>query len=226
LLVAAQLDDLGEIRQCLAANAGELKATAEAMMKSSRESVADLRAEVVRYETLLRESERLAFLDPLTGLRNRRGIEEELRIRVEGHQRFCVLIFDLNGFKALNDTYGHVAGDDLLKQFANELKTNCEHGDLAGRLGGDEFIIITDRGMEESAAYLKRIREWIFGTYKINDGQRCQSASFSGSAGLAAWDGTEKIPALLSRADQAMYREKAEAASAQRKMSLPFKVGR
>ena len=127
-------------------------------MKSSRDSVADLRAEVVRYESLLRESERLAVLDPLTGLKNRRGIEEELIARVADGRRFSVLIFDLNGFKTLNDTYGHVAGDDLLRQFADELKANCEHGDLVGRLGGDEFIVITDRNMEEGSVYLRKIR--------------------------------------------------------------------
>lgn len=225
LLAAAQLDDLGEIRQCLAGNAKELQATAEAMVKSSQDSVAGLRAEVMRYETLLRESERLAFQDPLTGLQNRRGIEQELRVRVEDCRRFCVLILDLNGFKALNDTYGHAAGDDLLRQFANELKTNCEHGDLAGRLGGDEFIVITDRSLEEGDAYRKRICEWIFGTYKINDGQRCQTASLSGSTGLAAWDGTETLSALLLRADQAMYREKAEASNAQRKKIASVKLG-
>jgi diguanylate cyclase (GGDEF)-like protein len=223
LLAAARLEDLAAIRQSLKGNAGELKLASEAMMKSSRESVAELRTELVRYETLLQESERRALIDPLTGLQNRRGIEEELRGRVERQQRFCVLIFDLNEFKKLNDTYGHVAGDDILRQFANELKTNCEHGDTAGRLGGDEFIVITDRRREDAEQYLRRIRDWIFGNYKINDGQRCHTAELTGSAGLAAWDGKESIAALLSRADQAMYREKAIASNAQRKPFSLFK---
>lgn len=209
LLAAAELDDLGEIRQCLVGNAGELRTTAEAMMKSSQESVADLRAEIVRYETLLKASERRVMQDPLTGVQNRRGIEEELRTRVEAHRRFCIVIFDLNEFKKFNDTYGHVAGDDLLRQFAKELQANCRSSDAAGRLGGDEFIVITDCSLEDAGSYLKRIRDWVFGNYKINDGRRSHNISLNGSAGVAEWDGAESIPALLLRADQAMYREKA-----------------
>jgi diguanylate cyclase (GGDEF)-like protein len=208
LLAAARLDDLSQIRSSLANNAGVLNATAEAMKKSSQDSVNDLRAEVVRYEKLLRESEQLVYQDPLTSLQNRRGIEEELRLRTEQNRHFCIMMLDLNDFKTLNDTYGHVAGDDLLKQFAQELKAHSDQSDFAGRLGGDEFIIITERTPEEAETYLNRIRSWIFGSYKVHDGQGLHSVSLTGSAGLAAWNGQENLSSLLSRADQAMYREK------------------
>lgn len=219
LLEAAHLEDLGEIRRCLAKNADALSEAAESMARSGQESVAELRAEVVRYETLLRESERRAFVDPLTGLQNRRGIEDELKRRMQGMESFCVLILDLDGFKRVNDTYGHVAGDDLLKQFAGELTTHCERGDVAGRLGGDEFIIISNRRLGDTDAYVKRVRNWIFGNYKINDGQYRQTVGVSGSAGVAEWNGMETISALLSRADHAMYREKADARGGKSKIS-------
>jgi len=208
LLAAAQLANLVDIRECVTRNATALSETATALMKSSQDSVAGLRAEVVRYETLLRESERRSCLDSLTGLQNRRGIERELQSRIQERKRFCILILDLNGFKKVNDTHGHVAGDDLLKQFAGELNTQCEATDFAGRLGGDEFIVISNRDLEDTGAFLNRIRSWVFGDYKINKGQGFLTAHLTAAAGIAEWDGQESIPSLLSRADQAMYREK------------------
>ena len=73
---------------------------------------------------------------------NRRSIEERMQSNIANNQHFCVVMLDLNRFKPVNDTYGHLAGDDLLKQFSAELQSNVRPGDLVGRMGGDEFVLL------------------------------------------------------------------------------------
>jgi len=88
----------------------------------------------------------LATTDLLTGLHNRRYVLGELdkalqRSRRTGH-RFSVVLFDLDGFKRINDTQGHAAGDQVLKRAASALQSICRQGDVLGRYGGDEFLLI------------------------------------------------------------------------------------
>lgn len=88
----------------------------------------------------------LATTDPLTGLHNRRYVLGELdkalqRSRRTGHP-FSVVLFDLDGFKQVNDTRGHAAGDDVLKRAAAALQSICREGDVLGRYGGDEFLLV------------------------------------------------------------------------------------
>lgn len=85
---------------------------------------------------------REASTDTLTGLVNRNGLQRQLRIRADRGQPYTIYFIDLNGFKPVNDTYGHRAGDQLLVSFAGRLVTGfAEH--LVARLGGDEFVVAT-----------------------------------------------------------------------------------
>jgi diguanylate cyclase (GGDEF)-like protein len=86
---------------------------------------------------------REASTDGLTGLVNRFGLKRQLRIRADRGQPYTVYLIDLNGFKPINDTFGHRAGDELLRQLGRRLRMRlCEH--LVARLGGDEFVVIAD----------------------------------------------------------------------------------
>ena len=87
------------------------------MAQDSNKSVAKLRAEVSTYETKLKTVEQLALRDALTGLANRRSVEDRIEWRITNESVFCVVILDLDRFKQVNDTHGHVAGDSLLKHF-------------------------------------------------------------------------------------------------------------
>lgn len=84
--------------------------------------------------------------DELTGVYNRRYFEERLESQLKKSERynekFCLVLFDLNKFKDINDTYGHLIGDEVLKNFANTLKSNFRNSDIIGRFGGDEFVAI------------------------------------------------------------------------------------
>jgi diguanylate cyclase (GGDEF)-like protein len=100
-------------------------------------------------ERLARERDSLrasAFRDPLTGAANRRSLLERVEYEIARHTRvgrsFCVLMLDLDGFKALNDRFGHAAGDDLLRDVADALHRAMRDQDTVARLGGDEFCVL------------------------------------------------------------------------------------
>lgn len=105
--------------------------------------IADRTAELRRSQEQL---EQLAYLDPLTGLPNRRAFSEQLRRMIAARQRgqgsFVLLLIDLDGFKPINDTYGHAIGDELLVAIAAQLRTLVRETDMAARLGGDEFAVL------------------------------------------------------------------------------------
>ena len=89
---------------------------------------------------------RLSVLDPLTGLYNRRHIEQKLADEISRSERhghpLTIILFDLNGFKQVNDTHGHPAGDAVLRAFADRLRKATRGSDAAGRYGGDEFLAV------------------------------------------------------------------------------------
>ena len=161
---------------------------------------------VHRHENLVRR----ALLDPLTGVLNRRGIlsvlrREQARARRTG-MPLCVLMLDVNDFKALNDTHGHAAGDTALRRLAHELVRSVRIADHVGRLGGDEFVLVLpdtdERAADRLAARLTSLQPVsLTGATSVDVG-------VSVSVGRATLQDDEDLDALLGRADQEMYRSK------------------
>jgi two-component system cell cycle response regulator len=159
-----------------------------------------------------RQLEELALTDSLTGLPNRRAIDlwasRQLSAAARHGFSFWVVMADLDHFKRINDTYGHEAGDTVLKGFAEVLKANTRHSNISGRLGGEEFLLIlTHVDKEQARTAIERIRERF----------EMQEFSFAGtttrvtaSFGVAGFHGsqTPELCALLSRADGALYAAK------------------
>jgi diguanylate cyclase (GGDEF)-like protein len=208
----ADLDDLTEIRSSLVERVTELKDNVKQMARDSEELVAQLKAEVSTYETRLRSAEHFAFRDVLTLVANRRSIEERVRKNIENEQTFCVVMLDLNHFKQVNDNYGHFAGDDLLKQFATELQLNTRSGDLVGRWGGDEFVVVLSSDLFGAQMHIDRIRQWVFGKYRIQSGPDSKpfEIRIDASLGVAEWNPGETMQQVIENADNAMYIEKNE----------------
>lgn len=202
------MDDLTKIRDSLVSSANELQAGVNQMAQDGEEAVTRMRGELRQYQTKLEEAERLASMDSLTGLQNRRRMEAALELRVARRRTFSVLIFDLNGFKQVNDTFGHVAGDDVLKQFATELRAAFRAMDDVGRWGGDEFIAVLDCGLEESRQHVERVRKWVFGDYTVRGEGAPHKLPVSASVGVAAWQEGETMAQMFARADADMYKEK------------------
>jgi diguanylate cyclase (GGDEF)-like protein len=117
-------------------------------------------------------------------------------------------MMDLNGFKSVNDTCGHAAGDDLLRRFGAEVQSLVRATDLVGRWGGDEFVLVIDSSMAETAGLMDRIREWVFGEFEIGNGAETFRVTASAATGVAEWDGKESALELFNRADRLMYQDK------------------
>jgi len=204
----AAMQDLSTIRRSVVQSAADMKAAVNKMTEENEESVAQLRAEVAHYRAKLEQSEAREAVDPLTGLANRRETEAQIQDRIVWRRQFCVAVFDLNGFKKINDVHGHVAGDNLLRKFATEMKAHFRSTDVVGRWGGDEFLVMIDSTLAEAQASLDRVRKWAFGEYTIETGKGLVQVPMRASIGVAAWDKKETMVELLARADAAMYAEK------------------
>ena len=210
LQALAKIEDLPQIRAAIVRGARELKTCVEKMQQDGRESVAALRTQVATYQTKLEEAEQRACRDALTGLYNRQGIETKLRHRIDAKQRFSVVMLDLNGFKEVNDTYGHEAGDDLLKQFSTELRSASRATDTVGRWGGDEFIVVLDSALAEAHSHVERMQKWVFGNYTLHLRADEPKVEMTAALGLVEWQAGEAIKDVLARADVLMYKQKNE----------------
>jgi diguanylate cyclase (GGDEF)-like protein len=211
LQATSKLGDLVAIRQSVGQHTADLKSYVAQMVKDSDGAVAQLRAQIASYETKLEEMEHIAAQDPLTGLSNRRVVERHIETRIRSAQVFSVISLDLNGFKKLNDTYGHLAGDDLLKQFATELRTLFRSHDIVGRMGGDEFIVLVDGDLSIASARLERIRRWANGSYTVKRDSNAPKVKVTAAVGIAQWNPGDSMRDILGRADAAMYADKPSA---------------
>ncbi len=204
----ADLDDLKQIRTSLLTSAVELKNCVRKMAQDGREAVARLRTEVKKCHTRVEEAELMALADPLTGLTNRRGMESAIEFRLAQKRCFCLLLLDLNGFKTVNDTYGHLAGDQALRQFAAELKGIFRVTDSVGRWGGDEFVVVLDCAQAEANDYAERVKKWVFGDYTVGDPGNPRKVYMDAAIGVTEWQAGETLAEMLSRVDRLMYQQK------------------
>ncbi|OLB82515.1 MAG: hypothetical protein AUI14_00575 [Actinobacteria bacterium 13_2_20CM_2_71_6] len=158
-----------------------------------------------------RRKERLALYDTLTGLPNRRYLldflaQAQQRSAATG-DRMAVLFMDLDGFKKVNDTLGHEAGDEVLRVTAKRLQSAVRHGDIVVRLGGDEFVVVAE-GVGNPGVVRALATRLISGVSEpiLIDGEQ---ATVLGSVGIAIADGAGTDPAdLIRAADAAMYSAK------------------
>jgi len=169
----------------------------------------ELQREIESKNLLLEE---LALTDALTGLPNRRAIDGWAARQLSGAARhgfsLWVILADLDHFKSINDTYGHDAGDLVLKGFAEILKSHTRHSDISGRIGGEEFLHVLTHADEASAQLVAgRLRKQLEAEEFHVGGRRVKvTASF----GLAGFSGKSAptFAALVKKADTALYRAK------------------
>ncbi len=188
----------------------------EALATMLRETLARLQeanAHIAEQDKKIRELEDLASTDPLTGLMNRRGLEvffeqELARIRRGTSSGAMLVLLDLDGFKQLNDTYGHQAGDECLKKIAAEVLSSIRFTDGAARLGGDEFaILLTHTTTQKICPRVASIREALNAvSFKWNN-QTLTSKASLGTAPVTAND--EGFATAYTFADAALYQDKA-----------------
>jgi len=157
----------------------------------------------------VRQYKLAAATDPLTDLLNRRGFFEAAAAIMAERQRrnepVCVLAFDLDHFKAINDQFGHSAGDATLHLFAAIIKKTLRAGDAIGRLGGEEFIALLPAALGDAAAAADRVRKAFAGASAAPGSH----AAATVSVGVASGAAFAEIDSLIARADAALYRAKA-----------------
>jgi diguanylate cyclase (GGDEF)-like protein/PAS domain S-box-containing protein len=159
------------------------------------------------------ELQRLAITDPLTGLFNRRHFfeiaEKEFAKSARYHRPLSVILFDIDMFKGVNDTHGHLVGDKVLIQIGNLLHKKERDSDLTARYGGEEFVVLlpeTDREGAKSTA--ERLRKLLEDSPVYSDGKEiCFTASF-GVSGTSNHKQLKTFDHLISAADQALYEAK------------------
>ena len=201
---AVQSADLPE----LAARTAELREFAKSIAWDNRGDFDWLRQKMTDIQRRLREVELLATLDPLTGVANRRDLDRELASRIEGGQEFCLLLFDLNGFKDINDRWGHLSGDEILKQLSARLSSQVRAHDYVCRWGGDEFVVILACDLAIAESRSRQIAERLNGRYFIGaDGHEVR-VDVAVTVGLVPYRCGETPAQLFRRVDAAMYRQK------------------
>jgi diguanylate cyclase (GGDEF)-like protein len=201
----------------LAILVGTLSSSRSRALARVDSATAALRADITRRElveaALLDREEELhtmALTDSLTGLANRRAFMDQLE---QSHARACrhsspvwVLFFDVDHFKTINDTYGHAAGDTVLKEVAARLRDQFRTEDTVGRLGGDEFAIVCEDESATTEVLLDRARDALAAPYILPGGDLI---AVTVSIGIASHREGENTSEMLERADGAMYQAKA-----------------
>ena len=198
----------GDIVDAVAAGVNFLGEELEASFGEIERRVADRTEEL---SIAMKESGQRALHDQLTGLPNRVLFWEHLSLRVRlarrRKARFAVLFLDVDGFKDINDALGHAAGDQLLKDLAKRLRSALRAGDIAARVGGDEFLLLFDEvaSMEAAAVVAERLNRALRVPYSIGTKLRVVTSSIGVALGL---DGLHTADAVVAAADSAMYEAK------------------
>lgn len=170
----------------------------------------ELKAALEDADSKNKQLESQAKHDPLTGLANRAYFQDmATRAFLRSKRRnlkVALLYLDLNEFKKINDTYGHMAGDELLQEVSSRLKGVVRDSDFLARIGGDEFVIITDSLENKQEVYplIKRIRNQFDKAFKIGS----HELNVTSSIGIAFYPEADSLDLLIKQADCAMYEAK------------------
>ncbi len=175
------------------------------------QAFADQAALAVENARLYEEVESLSFTDPLTGAYNRRGLfqrcNEIIQVAKRNNLPMALVVFDLDNFKEINDTYGHVLGDQVLSAVTRRLSNRMRPADVLGRYGGDEFVmLLTGIDPVDVKSTLERLRQAIT-LEPVNVGQDTLFISVSMGASTSKTSGYD-LTKLLRHADHALYRVK------------------
>ena len=167
-----------------------------------------LKAEQEMAMATARRAQDLANTDPLTGLANRRyamsEIDRSIMMARKHKQPVSLLVFDLDHFKAVNDTYGHIAGDRVLAKVARLSQLLVPEGGLAARFGGEEFVIVLPHADTQVACEFAEKLRWTIETGSSVE----ELPGVTASIGYASFEGTDTSLTLFARADAALYEAK------------------
>ncbi|MGB4074015.1 diguanylate cyclase [Pseudomonas sp.] len=179
-------------------------------LQSLTQKVADMEQEAQSFRDHLEEQRQKALIDPLTGLPNRAGWSERLELEMARWKRYggelLLAVLDIDHFKRINDNYGHLAGDKVLKIIAGELAKRLRKTDFIARFGGEEFVLLIPSTPLEGG--LQLLQTLLDGVEQCPFHFRGERVTITLSAGLTAFANDEDGDKVFERADQALYRAK------------------
>ncbi|MEM9468992.1 MAG: GGDEF domain-containing protein [Pseudomonadota bacterium] len=196
---------------------GAIKRSIKTGNQSIHSILKEAQSVIAEQQVRISELSRMATTDELTGILNRRGFsqvfERELdRLKREKNSDCnrlkggVLLLIDLDGFKDINDTYGHAAGDAALKLVAKTLHMDIRKMDVAGRLGGDEFVVLFTNTTKAEAE--SRVEQLIHRLNNLSFIWKGHEIDVYASVGIKQYKAGDKISRVLSAADSAMYLQK------------------
>lgn len=208
------IDELMEVKELQEDNSAQLSTLLQELDSKNLKLEKEI-SERRKAEEKLRESEErfkvLSITDQLTGLYNRRQLQDVAQTELARCRNkktpFCVLLMDVDNFKNFNDTYGHCAGDTVLKSVGRIIKDSLRKSDSGFRYGGEEFVIfLPETEIKEAVLIAEQIREIMAKEeFRPRDGEPVQKTM---SIGIAQYHHEESLDEMLRRADENMYRAK------------------
>ncbi|MDT8438358.1 MAG: GGDEF domain-containing protein [Wenzhouxiangellaceae bacterium] len=220
LSAISRLNDLRQLKSDLGREIGEFRQLVRRKRNRESATLDKLSGEVENLRTELEQARDESLRDPLTGVFNRRAVEQHLAQLLEGgglrRKRFAVAVIDIDNFKQINDHYGHGVGDRVLLAVTGVLNDAIRSEDFLGRLGGDEFVLVfhgaNARNAEKAAN--KILQEVAATDYTFDDSDPDQHLSVTISIGVTERQTGDSIEDLLERADRAMYQAKSDGRNA------------
>jgi diguanylate cyclase (GGDEF)-like protein len=208
LQTTEKVTDLRQMRREIVSHVADLRIIGAAAKQEDSQALASLQQELSEFGKRLESAEQRACLDGLTGLLNRGEGEIRLNRMVESGRTASAILVDLNAFKTINDSWGHSAGDQVLKACGAILSDSTRSGDLVCRWGGDEFLVIIQCEEAVARERAKTMKERLRRPQKIVVGGRLIEVAVSASMGVTKLRDNESALDFIARVDQEMYREK------------------
>ncbi len=210
LRTANEAENVAALRILVRYQSTELLRLADESAQENATLAASLRAQVTQLTISLGAARLEGRRDALTGLLNRRALEE-LRLDFEEKDTpRCLIMIDLDRFKSINDKYGHLAGDELLRQVALRIQSTLPGSCAAARWGGDEFIVLVDGPIDVGMSVTQQLDQQLRTRYRLGEG-RLQSVFAQASVGLSNWRAGESADTVVQRADLALKTRKRSA---------------
>lgn len=207
ILTASESNSVTTLRILIRHQSARLLSLADEAAREKEALSSSLSSQVADLTTGLRIARREARQDSLTGLLNRRALEELMAESEKKESPRCLILLDLDRFKSINDMYGYLAGDELLRQIALRIQSALLPSCSAARWGGDEFIVLVDGSISTGMSVAQHLDQQLRARYNLGEGHLTHVFA-QASVAVSDWKAGESANTVVQRADQALKSRK------------------